>query len=168
MFFHRRHRERQLQEALQPPSRRHLSVPRLRECIRDGSDGLNAACAPLWVSPHFCAFSCVPSRSRPHRSRLSSPGDGAGSRSCQPATCVGARLSRSRPVPIRSQSQKLRDSSRTRRPIGSPGRLRDHFSHICRQTSFGGVLAMMLAVLPPAAVAGVILNDIGPVMEHGA
>src|SRR5262249_18816862 len=32
-------------------------------------------------------------------------------------------------------------------------------------TSFGGVLAMMLAVLPPAAVAGVILNDIGPLME---
>jgi pimeloyl-ACP methyl ester carboxylesterase len=32
-------------------------------------------------------------------------------------------------------------------------------------TSFGGVLAMMVAVLPPAAVAGVILNDIGPVME---
>jgi pimeloyl-ACP methyl ester carboxylesterase len=31
-------------------------------------------------------------------------------------------------------------------------------------TSFGGVLAMMSAVLP-AAVAGVILNDIGPVME---
>jgi hypothetical protein len=27
-------------------------------------------------------------------------------------------------------------------------------------TSFGGVLAMMLAVLPPAAVAGIILNDI--------
>jgi pimeloyl-ACP methyl ester carboxylesterase len=32
-------------------------------------------------------------------------------------------------------------------------------------TSFGGLLAMMLAVLPPTAVAGVILNDIGPVME---
>jgi pimeloyl-ACP methyl ester carboxylesterase len=32
-------------------------------------------------------------------------------------------------------------------------------------TSFGGVLAMMLAVLPPIAVAGVLLNDIGPVME---
>src|SRR5439155_26897079 len=32
-------------------------------------------------------------------------------------------------------------------------------------TSFGGVLAMMLAVLPPIAVAGVILNYIGPVME---
>ena len=32
-------------------------------------------------------------------------------------------------------------------------------------TSFGGVLARMLAVLPPIAVAGVILNDIGPVME---
>jgi len=32
-------------------------------------------------------------------------------------------------------------------------------------TSFGGVLAMMLAVLPPIAVAGVLLNDIGPVIE---
>src|SRR2546430_3555865 len=32
-------------------------------------------------------------------------------------------------------------------------------------TSFGGVLAMMLAVLPPIAVAGVILNDIRPVIE---
>ena len=50
---------------------------------------------------------------RPDCSRLSSLGRGAGGRSCQSATCVGARLSRSRPVPIRSQSQKLRDSSRT-------------------------------------------------------
>jgi pimeloyl-ACP methyl ester carboxylesterase len=32
-------------------------------------------------------------------------------------------------------------------------------------TSFGGVLAIMLAVLPPIAVTGVILNDIGPVLE---
>jgi len=32
-------------------------------------------------------------------------------------------------------------------------------------TSFGGVLAMMLAVVPPIAVAGVLLNDIGPIME---
>jgi pimeloyl-ACP methyl ester carboxylesterase len=32
-------------------------------------------------------------------------------------------------------------------------------------TSFGGLLAMMSAVMPPVAVAGVILNDIGPVME---
>jgi pimeloyl-ACP methyl ester carboxylesterase len=32
-------------------------------------------------------------------------------------------------------------------------------------TSLGGVLAIMLAVLPPVAVAGIILNDIGPVME---
>src|SRR5262252_6831417 len=38
-------------------------------------------------------------------------------------------------------------------------------SAICVGTSFGGVLAMMLAVLPPIAVAGVLLNDIGPVME---
>ena len=32
-------------------------------------------------------------------------------------------------------------------------------------TSFGGVLSMMGAVLPPAGAAGIILNDIGPVME---
>jgi pimeloyl-ACP methyl ester carboxylesterase len=32
-------------------------------------------------------------------------------------------------------------------------------------TSFGGVLAMMGAQLPPAGAAGIILNDIGPVME---
>jgi pimeloyl-ACP methyl ester carboxylesterase len=32
-------------------------------------------------------------------------------------------------------------------------------------TSFGGVLAMMLAALPPITAIGVILNDIGPVLE---
>jgi pimeloyl-ACP methyl ester carboxylesterase len=35
-------------------------------------------------------------------------------------------------------------------------------------TSYGGLLAMMLAVLRPTSIAGVILNDIGPVIEpHG-
>ena len=35
-------------------------------------------------------------------------------------------------------------------------------------TSYGGLIAMMLAVLRPNVIAGVILNDIGPVVEpHG-
>jgi pimeloyl-ACP methyl ester carboxylesterase len=32
-------------------------------------------------------------------------------------------------------------------------------------TSYGGLLAMMLAVMRPTTIAGVILNDIGPVIE---
>src|SRR6516165_5013792 len=79
MFFHRRHRGKPLPGTLQRLRRGHRFEPGLRECLRDGSGWPDAACAPLWVRPRLCAINCVPTWSRPHRSRLSSPGDGAGS-----------------------------------------------------------------------------------------
>ena len=106
----------------------------------------------------------MPAWSRAHCSRLSSPGDGAGSGSCQSATCVGARLSR------HGQSQFDRNPKNyaIRVALADLSAVLATFeitSAIFIGTSFGGVLAMMVAVLPPAAIAGVILNDIGPVME---
>src|SRR5215469_2678148 len=85
-------------------------------------------------------------------SRLSSPGDGV--RPCQATARVGARLSRPRPVQVRSQSAQLHPYRRARRPFSSPDRAQDARA-IFIGTSCSGLLAMMLAASRPA----------GPVIE---
>src|SRR5262249_14998536 len=94
--------------------------PALRERVRDGGGRPQTTCRQLWVPRRFGASSCVPTWSRPHCSRLSFLGSGANSRPCQVAACVGARLSWSRPIRIRSQPRQLQASRLTGRPLGRP------------------------------------------------
>jgi pimeloyl-ACP methyl ester carboxylesterase len=82
-------------------------------------------------------------------------------RLCQSAACVGAR---------HGQSEYDRDPDNYAQPV----ELSDLSAVLTALeiapavfvgTSLGGILVMMLALLRPTAIAGVILNDIGPVIE---
>jgi pimeloyl-ACP methyl ester carboxylesterase len=106
----------------------------------------------------------MPAWSRPDCSRLSSLGSGAGGRPCQAATCVA--------LDYRGHGQSEYDRNPDNYTF--PVLLADLSAVLIALeiapaifvgTSYGGLLAMMLAVWRPTAIAGVILNDIGPVME---
>src|SRR5258706_1399240 len=164
MFFHRRHRERQLQEA--------CSRPAADTCLCQGSasafvtaqDGLTLH-VRRYGSRHTSAHSvvCLQGLAR-------TAADFHPLATALAADPANPRLVLALDYRGHGQSQYDRNPRNyaIRVALADLSAVLAAFeitSAIFVGTSFGGVLAMMLAVLPPAAVAGVILNDIGPVME---
>src|SRR5262249_50544323 len=165
MFFHRRHRERQLQEAC---SRRPAADTRLCQGFASAfvttQHGLTLQ-VRRYGSRHASAHSvvCLPGLARTtvdfHPLATALAADPANPRLVLALDYRGHGQSQYDHNPKNYTIRvALADLSAVLAAF-------EITSAIFVGTSFGGVLAMMLAVLPPAAVAGVILNDIGPVME---
>jgi hypothetical protein len=131
MFFHRRHRESHFPEPCSHSAAGTDLSQGFASVFVTAQDGLTLL-VRRYGSGHACAHSivCLPGLARTaadfHPLATALAADPAKPR------LVLALESRSRTVSIRSQSQQLHYSSRTRRPLGSPGRARDHFGHICR------------------------------------
>jgi pimeloyl-ACP methyl ester carboxylesterase len=164
MFFHRRHRERQLQEASSRPAAEIHLCQGFTSAFVTAQDGLTLH-VRRYGSRHTSAHSvvCLPGLAR-------TTADFHPLATALAADPADPRLVLALDYRGHGQSQYDRNPKNyaIRVALADLSAVLAAFeitSAIFVGTSFGGVLAMMLAVLPPAAVAGVILNDIGPVME---
>src|SRR6266568_2435952 len=164
MFFHRRHRERQLQEACSRPAADTCLCQGFASAFVTAQDGLTLH-VRRYGSRDASAHSvvCLPGLARTaadfHPLATSLAADPAKPRFVLALDYRGHGQSQYDRNPKNYTIRvALADLSAVLAAFGIT-------SAIFVGTSFGGVLAMMLAALPPTAVAGVILNDIGPVME---
>jgi pimeloyl-ACP methyl ester carboxylesterase len=164
MFFHRRHRERQLQEASSRPAAEIHLCQGFTSAFVTAQDGLTLH-VRRYGSRHTSAHSvvCLPGLAR-------TTADFHPLATALAADPADPRLVLALDYRGHGQSQYDHNPKNytIRVALADLSAVLAAFeitSAIFVGTSFGGVLAMMLAVLPPAAVAGVILNDIGPVME---
>ena len=164
MFFHRRHRERQLQEACSRPVADTCLCQGFASAFVTAQDGLT-----LHVRRYgsrrtsACSVVCLPGLAR-------TAADFHPLATALAADPAKPRLVLALDYRGHGQSQYDRNPKNyaIRVALADLSAVLAAFeitSAIFVGTSFGGVLAMMLAVLPPIAVAGVLLNDIGPVME---
>src|SRR5438034_9513375 len=164
MFFHRRHRERQLQEACSRPAADTCLCQGFASAFVTAQDGLTLH-VRRYGSRHTSARSvvCLPGLARtaadfhPLATALAADPD-------------NPRLVLALDYRGHGQSQYDRHSNNytirvALADLSAVLAALEITSAIFVGTSLGCVLAMMLAVLPPIAVAGVILNDIGPVIE---
>ena len=164
MFFHRRHRERQLQEACSRTAADTCLCQGFASAFVTAQDGLTLH-VRRYGSRHASAHSvvCLPGLAR-------TAADFHPLATALAADPANPRLVLALDYRGHGQSQYDRNPKNyaIRVALADLSAVLAAFeitSAIFVGTSFGGVLAMMLAVLPPTAVAGVILNDIGPVME---
>jgi pimeloyl-ACP methyl ester carboxylesterase len=164
MFFHRRHRERQLQEASSRPAAETDLCQGFTSAFVTAQDGLTLH-VRRYGSRHASAHSvvCLPGLARTaadfHPLATALAADPANPRLVLALDYRGHGQSQCDHNP---KNYAIRVALADLSAVLAAFQIT---SAIFIGTSFGGVLAMMLAVLPPAAVAGVILNDIGPVME---
>jgi pimeloyl-ACP methyl ester carboxylesterase len=164
MFFYRRHRERQLQEACSRPAADTCLCQGFASAFVTAQDGLTLH-VRRYGSRHTSARSvvCLPGLAR-------TAADFHLLATALAADPDNPRLVLALDYRGHGQSQYDRHSNNytirvALADLSAVLAALEITSAIFVGTSFGGVLAMMLAVLPPIAVAGVILNDIGPVIE---
>jgi pimeloyl-ACP methyl ester carboxylesterase len=164
MFFHRRQTDRHFQEACSRPTAKTDLSQGFASVFVTAQDGLTLH-VRRYGSPHASAHSvvCLPGLARTatdfHALAMALADDPANPRLVLALDYRGHGQSQYDPNP---KNYTIRVALADLSTVLGAFQIT---SAIFVGTSFGGVLAMMLTGMPPVAAAGVILNDIGPVME---